>query len=139
MSCKLESDDEYLDEMMDVNFPMPSSSDGEGTNDDWDLSVPFIDIMSGWDNNAIDRCFRMTLESYNNTIESNFEFEPKPNSKLSLDKKAAVPLDPDKSSVNGETKSDRIVSFEDTTTKDDEHSATKRNIFEGWTPKSMSS
>uniref|UniRef100_A0A7S3VG63 Uncharacterized protein n=1 Tax=Chaetoceros debilis TaxID=122233 RepID=A0A7S3VG63_9STRA len=86
--AQVESDDDDLQDMMDVDFPGGGSSEedeDEGRASESFAQAPLIDIdTNGWDDDAITRCWGITLSQYDEKVEKDAPiiFEAKPNRKI---------------------------------------------------------
>jgi hypothetical protein len=80
------SDDEDLQDMLDIEFPGGDGFSSEEEEQDKDAGVipaqqapPIVDVrVTGWDEDAITRCFLQALSSYDSP-DQHAEFQPKPN------------------------------------------------------------
>lgn len=130
-----DSDGESVQGLMDVEFPSLDESHEENNAEESDVSVPVVDISSGWDNNAVDRCLNLALSSYN-SMGRDEDFEPRINVTLASDRKSLLYLDSDKTAEKGS-----IASQESVHTQNQRASETvspkSESIFSNWIPKSL--
>jgi hypothetical protein len=130
-----DSDGETVHGLMDVEFPFFDESHEENDADESDVSVPVVDISSGWDNNAVDRCLNLALASYN-SIGRDEDFEPRINVNLASDGKSLMYLDSDKTAEKGSIASQESVHIQNQRASETV-SPQSESIFSNWIPKSL--
>jgi hypothetical protein len=131
----LQSDDESVQDLMDIEFPSLGISNEEDDADESDVSAPIVDIRSGWDNDAVNRCLNLALSSYN-SMGKYEDFEPRINAKLASDSKSLIYFDSDKIDGKGTIASQENVHIEkQQVCKSD--SPQVEDIFSNWIPKSL--
>lgn len=131
----LESDDESVQDLMDIEFPSLGILNEEDDADESDVSAPVVDIRSGWDNDAVDRCLNLALSSYN-SMGKYEDFEPRVNVKLASDSTSLIYFESDKIEGKGTIASQESVRIEkQQVCKSD--SPQMENIFSNWIPKSL--
>ena len=131
-----ESDDGDVQDLMDIEFPSFDESRAENDTDESVVSVPVVDIRSGWDNNAVDRCLNLALESYNGMGEYE-DFEPRVNTKFASDGKSLMNIDCGKIVARESINLHEHVHVESQHTNESDSRITTESIFESWIPKSL--